>query len=379
MKSYNILYFITSTSIGGTEKMLFETVTRVNKTIFSPRVCSLKKKGSYATRIESEKVEVISLEVTDTSMLRSIVESIRALFKLVRLLRKERIAILHCYLFRANFLGRIAGRVAGVPIIISSIRTIEREKRYQLLLDRMTSFMVDRYVAVSQAVKDFSVDHGIPAKKCVVIYNGVDLTTRGSRTECVKLREELKITSYDHILLTIGRLRAEKGYGVLLRSLMRMREKVPSLKLLMVGKGEEELHLKRYSQQHRLDDLIVFMGEREHVGKLLSLADIVVLSSLWEGMPNVLLEAMAAGKPVVATQVGGVPEVVVQGETGILVPPGDADALAHALIELLQDREKAQRMGSAGRVRAERHFDVRSMVENTEKVYRELLQERGLL
>jgi len=379
MRTYRVLYLITSTFLGGAEKILYETVKGMNNKEFNLFVCSLKRKGEFAQKIESEGVEVISLEATDKSVFHSMIESFKTLFRLINILRAKKVDILHCFLFRANLLGRIAGRLTGVPIIISSVRTPEVEKRYQLTLDRITSFMVDRYTAVSEAVREYSIEHGISQEKILTIYNGVSLNNGSPFINGLELKKIFGIKADESVIVTIGRLRVEKGHRFFLKSMVKVREKIPAIKALIVGKGKEEEKLKRYSQKLGLDDHVIFTGEREDISEIIQIVDVFVLPSLWEGMPNVLLEAMAAGKPVVATKVGGIPELVVHEETGILVHPEDSSALANAILDLLQDKLKAKKMGEAGRVRVEEHFNISRMVEKTENLYRELLREKQLL
>jgi glycosyltransferase involved in cell wall biosynthesis len=164
-----------------------------------------------------------------------------------------------------------------------------------------------------------------------------------------------------------------------LHAISEVVKEIPKIKLLIIGKGEEENKLKDLAKSLDLTNKIIFIGLRHDVKKLLSLARLFILPSLWEGMPNVLLEAMAAGKAVIATEVGGIPEVVVHGETGILVPPEDSDALAKSIKYLLQDEIKINKMGETGRVQVEKHFTIAKMLERTEILYQKLLKEKSQL
>jgi glycosyltransferase involved in cell wall biosynthesis len=193
------------------------------------------------------------------------------------------------------------------------------------------------------------------------------------------LKTPLEIENEGEIIITVGRLHAQKGHCYLLQAIAKAEKKVPKIKLIIIGEGEEENNLKNLVKSLDLTDKIIFAGLRGDVEKIFPIAELFILPSLWEGMPNVILEAMAAGKPVVATKVGGVPEVVVHGETGILVPPEDSNALTSAIIDLLRDKLKAKMMGQAGRMRIEEHFTISKTIEKTEYLYRKLLKEKQLL
>jgi glycosyltransferase involved in cell wall biosynthesis len=177
----------------------------------------------------------------------------------------------------------------------------------------------------------------------------------------------------------VGRLHRQKGYDYFIRAIARVKREVPGVKVLIAGEGEEENNLKKLVRSLDLTKEIIFTGLSLDVGLILSYTRLFVLPSLWEGMPNAVMEAMAAAKPVVATRVGGVPELVVEGETGILVPPEDTEALALAMLDLLQDPLKGRSMGEAGRKRVQDHFSMTAMVTNTDYLYQELLKTKKLL
>jgi glycosyltransferase involved in cell wall biosynthesis len=179
--------------------------------------------------------------------------------------------------------------------------------------------------------------------------------------------------------MVIGRLRKEKGHSFLIDAIDEVRKRIPEVKLIIVGDGEEEKRLKERVKRLSLTETVVFTGLRRDIPELLTIAELVVLPSLWEGMPNSLLEAMAAGKPVVATSVGGIPEVVANGETGILIPPRDSKALAETIVRLLRDREKGHAMGMKGKKRVEQYFPLAQSIHLTEMVYQEILNRKVLL
>jgi glycosyltransferase involved in cell wall biosynthesis len=380
MRKIRLFYLITGTSVGGAEKALFDLSTSLDRTRYEVTVASLKDKGLIAQQLETEGIEVISLGLNEGSKLSGLFSSLFMVFKVERELKRRKADILHTFLFRANFIGRIAARAAGVPVVISSLRTMEEEKKYQLFLERITSFMVDRYIAVSEKVKEHAISHSkIPPDKIVTIYNGVRLQDTGGASDPEALRRALNISPSDRVLMVIGRLRKEKGHSFLIDAIDEVRKRIPGIKLIIVGEGEEEPRLKAQVRRLSLTETVVFTGLRRDIPELLTIAELVVLPSLWEGMPNCLLEAMNAGKPVIATAVGGIPEVVLDGYTGILVPPWNSKALTEAMVRVLSQQEVAHKMGARGRKRVEQCFPLEKSIFETEMLYQEVLNRKVLL
>ena len=374
-----IVFVITSTGVGGAEKMLYHTSTSLDPGRYLPSICSLKEKGEIARDMEAAGIEVHCLTMADGDQLGGWFASLTALFRLTRYLLKVRPTVVHSFLFRANILSRIAGFFAGVPLVISSVRVMGGEKNYYHRVEKSTSFMVDHYITVSESVKDYLVSKAnLLPEKITTVYNGVTLNgilTEGEST----MPMPFGLKPQDSVILSVGRLHRQKGYDYFIRAIARVKSEVPGIKVLIAGEGEEENNLKNLVRSLDLTKEIIFAGLSLDVGKILPFTGIFVLSSLWEGMPNAVLEAMAAAKPVVATRVGGVPELVVDGETGILVPPEDTEALARAIIALLQDPLRGLSMGEAGRERVQTHFSMAAMVTKTDKLYQELLKTKELL
>jgi len=298
-------------------------------------------------------------------------------WRLYRLLRRERPTILHTWMFHANVPGRLLGRLAGVPIIISSERTMGQEGRWRYRLNRITAPLTDRVVCVSQQVADFVVQEvGIPQCKVVVIPNGIDLRNFKYLPAKRQARAALGLPYELALIGTVARLNPVKRLDVLLQALAS----VNGVCAVIIGDGPERARLEALRKQLGLVERVRFVGQQSNVPEWLAAMDLFVLPSDWEGMSNALLEAMAVGLPVVATAVGGTPEVVVDGVTGLLVPPRDPEALAEAIIALLQDRERAEAMGRTGQERVERYFTVERMVQKTEALYEELIGEKmGLM
>lgn len=216
--------------------------------------------------------------------------------------------------------------------------------------------------------------HGISEEKIVVVYNGKDLHEYDVNADVNEIKQSLGIGGGELIIGCLAQLRPEKGHQCLIKAIPKTLKCLPKTVFLIVGDGPERERLERMVRRLNIDDRVVFTGAHRDVARLLSIMDVVVLPSLWEGLPNVALEAMVARKPVVATSVGGTPEAVIDRVTGLLIPSRDSSSLARAIIDLLQDEPKARRMGEAGRRHVEDRFQINRMVKETEGVYELLIE-----
>jgi len=368
-----ILYLITSTNVGGTEKALLELIRHIDRKEFKVYVCSVKKPGTFAKALAKEADGFFSLKLSEGGGVAAIGGFIPAVLRLIKLIRAVSPSILHCFLFRANIVGRIAGRIARVPIIISSVRVIEAQ-RAKHLIDRLTAPLATHYLAVSQAARNHTIHNAkISPTKIVTIYNGIKCN--GEHTEKSAWRSTLSLSPSAVLLGLIGRFHKQKGHIVLLKALPFILAQAPHTHVLFCGEGREEACLKVMAQDLGLEGHVHFVGLIENAYQMLSQIDIVVVPSLWEGMPNVVLEAMAAGRPVVASNIAGMDEVVVTGETGLLCKPDDPHALANAILELIRDPSLMKHMGRAGYELVRQRFQISTMVGQTVQYYRKLLGE----
>jgi len=369
LQRIKMLFLITELNIGGAEMVVLETAARLNKDKFSASVCSLLPDGQLTEALREQGIKTFSLNVREKF-------DLRGLFRLVRLLRRERIDILHTHLFHANQLGRIAGRIAGVPVIISHQHGVERNRsKVRSLLDRLTSRYADVVISTCEVVKETLIKRDkISPGKIRIVYNGVAIPN--VNVESSSVRRDLGIALDAPVIGVVANLRPMKGYDTFLKAARMILDEVENARFLIVGGGPLEDKLKAFASKLGIWPQTIFTGFRDDVPNLLATMDVFVLPSLWEGVPMALLEAMAMAKPVVATEVGGIPEIVIDGVTGLLVPPRDPDALAEAIIALLQDRERAEAMGRTGQERVERYFTVERMVQKTEALYEELIGEK---
>jgi len=249
------------------------------------------------------------------------------------------------------------------------------ERGWRYWLNRITHPWTDQVICVSPQVADFFVDHvGIPRQKIIFIPNGVDLQNLKDLPDKLQARARLALPPDQVLVGTVARLDPVKRLDVLLQALRSLSD----VGAVVVGDGPERVILIEVSERLKLTERIFFVGHQEDVWPWLAALDVFVLCSDWEGMSNALLEAMAARLPVVATAVGGTPDVVVDGVTGLLVPPRDPPALAKAVVRLLRDPDLRHRMGEAGRERVEEHFSLERMVGRTQALYQQLLDAKDL-
>lgn len=322
--------------------------------------------GALARNLASLGVEVLDLEQADRSFTPSL---LRQLF---RLLRRYRFDVVHTH---ASLAGRIAARLAGYPAIVLTRHGLGSRafRGPAFWLNRLAGEMLtDRIIAISGAVRDHLVAGGISPERVTVIHNGVDLREFPPGLDPRPVREELGLGT-GPVVGMIARLVPEKGHDYLLLAARQVVDRLPEARFLLVGDGPERDRLSALARQLGLEAHVLFAGFRPDIPQVVAAQDLAVLSSTSEGLGLVLLEAMAGGKPVVATRVGGIPEVVEDGYTGILVPPRDPSSLARAILGLLEDREMARRMGLAGRQRVEKKFDARGMAAATVAQYRQLV------
>lgn len=356
-------FAITDLDVGGAERMLTELVLRLDRRRWTPSVVCLRPPGPLAERLTGAGVPVHCLGVRSPSDLP------RALWLWNRVLRTERPALLQTFLFHANLLGRIVGRWARVPVIVNGIRVAQRQPRWRLECDRWTHGLADGHVCVSQGVRRFALrDLGIPAERLVVIPNGIDVEQwpdPSRRSDAGPL-----------VLVSIGRLDRQKGYDDLLQALhiLARRLILPGrLRVDIVGVGPRRRSLEHTVLSLGLSLVVRFVGWQSDPERWLASADGLVLASRWEGMPNVVLEAMALSRPVIATSVEGTRELVIDGRTGWTVPPGQPDRLAEAIGDFLEGRDRHGAMGQAGRQLVAEHYSLNSMVSRYDELYSNLL------
>lgn len=370
MSKINVLQLMTDSKIGGAEKVVLWLAKGFDKEKFNVKVCCLAKRGPIFNEIEKEGIEIFSLGMGSKW-------DLFKAFGLIKILRRENIHILHSHLFHANLLGRIIGKFAGVPIVISCEHIMGMESWWRLFLNRITSPFVVRFIAVSFKVGEFLINSvNIKRSKVTVVQNGIELEGVCRPIDTENKKKEIGISKDDLVIGTVARIHRQKGHVFLLQAAREIINNFPNVKFLIVGDGPLKKKMERIADDLGISKKIIFTGFCGDIPGIMSIFDVFALSSLWEGLPITILEAMAMRKPVVATNVSGNPEVVVDGETGVLVSPRDYQGLALALTRLLNDKDLRCRMGNAGYERVKELFGAKRMVADTEEIYRELLQKK---
>jgi len=299
--------------------------------------------------------------------------------KFARHLRRRGIQIVHAYSFYGNVFAVPPARLAGTPAVIASIRDLGLYLTpMQRLVQRHVCRLADRVVVNAQAVKDWLVGEGYDPGKIVVIHNGVDLSRFSAPHEPGRIATELGLPPHTPLVAVVSRLTRMKGLEQFIEAAAIVARQFPEPRFLIVG--EPPPHdaayldqLKSLARRLHIADRVIFTGLRSDVPALLASVAVAAMPSLNEALSNALLEAMAAGAPVVATRVGGTPEALVDGETGLLVPPADVAALAVAIARLLGAPLLAARLGQAARQVIEDRFSIARMTMDTQLLYRELL------
>jgi len=350
-----VIHVAPSLDMGGLEKLLVELARHADRRRFTLRFVSLGLRGVLADDIEACGWPVAAMEQPDG--LRP-----RLVLRLARRFRRWQADVIHSHDDRAHLYGTFAGRLARVPRLIHTRhgRSSHLSRRQKLLVNA-ASRLIDHFVCVSEDIARLAVQHGVRADRVRSICNGIDVDRfayRGSQA--------------DGPAVLVARLSPEKDIETLLRAVALVVRQDPAFRLEIAGDGPCMPSLSQSATALGLDEHVRFLGQVRDVPELLARAGMFVLSSLTEGISLTLLEAMACGLPIVATRVGGNPEVVRDGETGFLVPPENPAALAETLLRLRRDRDTCVRFGAAGRRRVEARFDVRRMVAEYEKLYAQL-------
>jgi glycosyltransferase involved in cell wall biosynthesis len=317
------------------------------------------------------------------------VKDVLILIDLIRFLKKERYHIVHTHNSKAGFVGRLAAKSASVPVIVHTVHGFafhDREPAWRQMLfrnlERLASHWCDRMIFISQPLIEWALQERIvDRQKVLKIYSGIDLTHFHPVTDNEKksLRRKWGIREESAVIGIVSKLWEGKGHEILIRAFKELKEEINDAVLAIVGEGY--LHGKLVNLVHRLGlaDSVIFTGFQMDVSEIMATFDVAVLPSLFEGMGRVLLEAMAMEKPVVASRVGGIPDLVHDGVNGILIAPGSVQELRSSLLKTLRNPVMAREMGKQGRKRIKAEFSVDTMVQSIQRVYHELLRKKGII
>jgi len=364
----SVLFFSNASVRGGTEEHILTLLRGLDRRYFRlslacPPECAEKLRPDFPA-----DVELLPLCLQKLSQ-------VRAAGRLAQTLRDRRVDILHSHMFQASLFASPIGWLCRVPVILETPHVRESWRhgwfKGSFAVDRLISRSIDYYIAVSEANARYLLDQkGLPREKIVVIQNGCDLGRFSPhQPSSPGLKRSLGFDESDPILMVVARLELQKGHTVLLNALPAIRREFPEARLVCVGEGSLRPDLERQASLLGLEKSVRFMGYQPNVTDWLALADITVLPSFFEGLPLVAIESLAAGTVVVATAVDGTPEVVVDGKTGLTVPPGDSSQLSDAICRLLRDPVLRRKLGDAGRNWVWERFSREGQIQRTQELY----------
>ncbi len=373
-----VVQLVDSFNQGGSERQALQ-LTRLlsGSSEFDVRLASLSPDGILKTTVNDLPLGEIPSFPLNSFYDQNAIQQLR---RFVRWLKSVDAAVLHTHDFYTNVFGMAAGALARVPVRVASMRETEgMRSRAQHQTQQIAYSLAHHVVANSNAVREKLKNDGIRAEKITVIYNGLDLIRLASHAERADVLSSFNLPDSRPFVTIVANMRLEvKDYPMFLRAAKIVKDAVPNAGFLLAGEGELTESLRAMTQELNIADSTFFLGRCERIADLLSISTICVLSSKAEGFSNSILEYMAAGRPVVATDVGGAREAIVEGETGYLVPAGDEKMMATRIIELLKRPSVARAMGEQGQRVAAARFSLDTQLTTTEDLYNRLLSKKNV-
>ncbi len=380
-----MLHIITNLAVGGAQDNMLATVERLDRQKYDVSLIT-SSEGEWLPRVK----RIPNLNLIFVDSFRRNISPILDLITLYRLYSKIKagdFAIVQTHTSKAGVLGRLAAWFAGVPIIIHTHHGLNFHDYLNpvlrfifLQLERFLSNYSDKLIMVSKLNLEKAMAVKLAGRdKFATIYNGIDFKNLDVRINIPEKRKAIGVTGNEKIVGTVGRLCPQKAPQDLLRAIPKILSVRKDVVFLFIGDGELIPNMRALSKKLSIESHVKFLGNRNDVPELLQILDAFVLTSLWEGMPRSLTEAMYCGRPVVATAVDGTPELVQHNETGILVPPRNIDAIADAILTLLNDEAKAKQMGAAAKRRVSEQFSIEKMMTEIERLYDDLLKQKGVI
>jgi glycosyltransferase involved in cell wall biosynthesis len=384
MGKIKVLQVISSSNIGGAEKLFCSLLKYLDKDKFEAYVACSPNGPMFKNFVKhAEEIKTFNF---NSRLLKPL-----TIFSLGKYMRRKGIDIVHTHLFNADLLGAITASFARIPYKIATVHgynfsnTGEFDLRsiknfFFSFIYRFTYLFCDNVIAVCQPIKqDLTGRAGIKVKegKIKVINSAIDLEEISNCNRDVNSNiKDIMADKNTKFVGIIANLDKVKCHRILLRAIPRILKEEAKTKFLLVGDGKEKRFLQRMAGRLKIEDSVVFLGLVEHVTGIISMCDLIVLPSLFESRPLVIAESMALRKAVIAARVGGIPELVEDGVTGLLVPPGNSEKLAEAILRLLKNKELTLEMGGRGQIKVQELFGLRNMVREIEKTYLELVKER---
>jgi glycosyltransferase involved in cell wall biosynthesis len=372
MTQLKVIHLVEDLKIGGAERVIADTALGLDRKKYDASVWCVTRGGETASELSEKGIEVKILGISSY-------HNPLSTFKMTRLLKSARPDIVHTHGYFASVIGRLAARIAGTPVILAHVHSTYWEyKKRHIMIERKLSRFTHKIICCSKAVENFVKNtEKITDNKTIVVYNGVDEERFCPLQSPTSIRAEFGMSEEAAVVGTVSSLTPHKGHEYLIQAASLVLDTLPSAKFIIVGDGPLRKRLEDQAKNLNIHPAVIFTGIRKDIPEMLSLMDVFVLPShTREGLGIAIIEAMAAERPVVATDIGGIPEAVNDGETGLLVPPGDQEALSEAIIDLLQNTKKAKEMGEKGRNRVKEKFTTKKMLSEIEHVYGSLFNRR---
>jgi glycosyltransferase involved in cell wall biosynthesis len=367
-----VLHIIGGGEFGGAEQHLLTLIKHLNISEFEVHIACLFSEP-LASLVKNEGFPVHIFTMNSKLDLKPITQ-------LASLIKREGFHIVHTHGVRANLIGRLAAKKAGTGIVVTTVHSVLAfdykhwlDRWLNRLSEKLTGGITVRYITVCEVLAGHLIREGIPVDRIVTIHNGLEINKYNpDNTDGLKVRQEYGIAENAKVIGIVARLHHVKGHLFLLQALARTVKDFPSLVLLIVGTGPDKPELETMTQKLGLEGNVIFTGFRKDIPDVISVLDFLVLPSLSEGLSLTIMEGMAMQKPVLATAVGGTPEIITSGIDGLLVASADTNALAEGMCHLLRDQKKVREMGLAARKIVEARFSAELMAEKTAAVYRDL-------
>jgi glycosyltransferase involved in cell wall biosynthesis len=373
----NVLHLINSFHQGGTERQAVQLARLLHESgRYRIHVACLDAEGVLREEIDSLKLWEIPEYRLTSFYNRNMMRQVR---RFARLLRKREIDIVQTHDFYTNIFGMFGAALARTPVRIAARRETNGVRtRAQKMAERTAYKLADIVIANAEAVRRQLVAEGVPEEKTTTVYNGLDMQRVTPRADLNRddVLAKFNVPGGDarrFVTIVANQRLAVKDHPTFLRAAQRVRAEVPGASFLLAGEGELNGSLRALAAQLGLEENAFFLGRCQDVAELLAISDVCVLSSKAEGFSNSILEYMAAARPVVATDVGGAREAIIENETGYLIQTGDYKALAARIIALLRDPPRARQMGERGRRIVEQKFSCEAQLNRTESIYGQLL------
>jgi glycosyltransferase involved in cell wall biosynthesis len=376
-KRLSLAFFTNALVRGGAEEHMLTLLRGLGRAHFRLFLVCPKETATLLEKDLPPDVTLVRINLRSPKQLREA-------GRLAAFLRREQIGILHSHLFYSSLFASPIAKLCGVPVVLETPHLNELWRtgwKSRFFVDRWVGQCIDYYIAVSHANAQYLVNaKRLPLCKVKVIQNGCDLrrfdTARRDHAEHRDLRTELGFDRDDPVLVVIGRLEPQKGHSVMLQALAALRPEFPRVRLVCVGEGALRGQLEVQAEALQLNEAVRFVGYQSNVPDWLHLADVVVLPSLFEGLPLIAIEALAARRPMVASAVDGTPEVVVDGHTGLTVPAANPQALAAAIARLLRDPALALSLADGGHAWVWQQFTQERQIRETEQLYLRAWEEK---